>query len=826
MIILLITILVSVALIIALLAVSYVRTIKSFSKLNDVDKESTSKTEEKVVETLDAKEENSKYISDEKIRERHATYASKLEEETLNVSSDLVKLAKEKIPSDNVKNRKSNVKLEVKNLQVSFRTQGGTVKAVRDISFDLNKGETFAIVGESGSGKSVTSKAIIGILAGNSIVEGGEILYDGQDLLKISEEDYHKIRGDKIAMIFQDPMSSLNPIMKVGKQLTEAMLLKAKASRKNARRDFNSLLARLNDNIDEANANNSSYSAKEIKTMVKTFDSFCIENIVIEGIYNDAIAAAVETEFQIDNLFFLIENKQKVDIVKTTKEVIKLTNHCIHPFVLVKTNELVTLLSKLNDEISNGKHDTAKIEKLLKELKNIVHAAANREKPNFFTLAYYKMVNPNDDITSMEIEELNKMTRTYIDEKFMLNFIEYGSQGVYNSHYLSIIRKKSLLPLAYETLGYFYKGEVDEKTAYAKVKKLADKVEEAIDRLVVKKNSTEYVFRSAILAGLDRYYEGRKSNPKELKKYNKQKQKYDKLINSGKILDWTLKPLIQVDLELAKENICKIIENLIHSIEHDIEVDSEFNSHDSTVDIIDYLKEQASRVVVKMNKSIAKAKAIKLLEEVGIPEPNIRYNQYPFEFSGGMRQRVVIAIALSANPDILICDEPTTALDVTIQSQILELINVIKKERKLSVIFITHNLGVVANMADRIGVMYAGKIVEYGTADEIFYDPRHPYTWALLSSMPDLHTKDRLESIPGTPPNMIYPPKGDAFADRNKYALEIDFEMQPPLFEVSPTHFAATWLLHPDAPKVEMPKIIRDRVARLKEEMAKDENNE
>ena len=224
----------------------------------------------------------------------------------------------------------------------------------------------------------------------------------------------------------------------------------------------------------------------------------------------------------------------------------------------------------------------------------------------------------------------------------------------------------------------------------------------------------------------------------------------------------------------------------------------------------------------KVKKSEAKARALKLLEEVGIPEPERRYYQYPFEFSGGMRQRIVIAIALSANPDILICDEPTTALDVTIQSQILELINVVKKQRNLSVIFITHNLGVVANMADRIAVMYAGKIVEYGKSEEIFYEPRHPYTWALLSSMPDLHTKDKLDSIPGTPPNMIYPPKGDAFAARNKYALEIDFEMEPPLFEVSETHRAATWLLHPDAPKVEMPKIIRDRVERVKKEMEED----
>ena len=171
---------------------------------------------------------------------------------------------------------------------------------------------------------------------------------------------------------------------------------------------------------------------------------------------------------------------------------------------------------------------------------------------------------------------------------------------------------------------------------------------------------------------------------------------------------------------------------------------------------------------------------------------------------------------MAANPDILICDEPTTALDVTIQAQILELINRLKEKRQLSIIFITHDLGVVANMADRIAVMYAGKIVEYGTAEEIFYAPAHPYTWALLSSMPDLDTKDKLEAIPGTPPNMIYPPKGDAFAERNRYAMKIDFERQPPVFPITETHWAATWLLHPNAPKVDPPKAVTDRIAKMK----------
>lgn len=328
--------------------------------------------------------------------------------------------------------------LEVKELSISFKTQHGILKAVREISFDLYKGETLAIVGESGSGKSVTSRAIMGLLAGNSIHENGSIIYDKKDIMLIPEDALHELRGTKISMIFQDPMSSLNPIVRVGKQITETLILK-----------------------------------------------------------------------------------------------------------------------------------------------------------------------------------------------------------------------------------------------------------------------------------------------------------------------------------------------------------------------------------LKMPKAKAKQRAIELMREVGIPEAEKRYYQYPFQFSGGMRQRIVIAIALANDAEILICDEPTTALDVTIQAQILDVIKKLKQDRGLSVIFITHDLGVVANIADRIAVMYAGKIVEIGKSEEIFYDAAHPYTWALLSSMPNLDTDEKLEAIPGTPPDMIYPPVGDAFAPRNQYALAIDFEQKPPFFQVTDTHFAATWLQHPDAPKVEKPLAVQ-----------------
>ncbi len=337
--------------------------------------------------------------------------------------------------------------LSVQNLTISFRTINGMVRAVRGINFDLKRGETVAIVGESGSGKSVSIKAIMGILAGNAVVDAGHIMYEGKDLLTLNEKEYHKIRGSKIGLIFQDPLSALNPIMKIGKQITETLKLS-------------------------------------------------------------------------------------------------------HP---------------------------------------------------------------------------------------------------------------------------------------------------------------------------------------------------------------------------------------------------------------------------EMSKQQLRTRAIELMESVGIPDAENRIDQYPFQFSGGMRQRIVIAIALARDPEVLICDEPTTALDVTVQAKILDLINKIKRERNLSVIFITHDMGVVANIADRINVMYAGKIIEKGTAEEIFYEPAHPYTQALLAAMPDLETEETLVSIPGVPPNMIYPPKGDAFAARNKNALLIDFEEEPPFFKLSDTHYAATWTLHPNAPEVEMPLVLKRRIERMKE---------
>lgn len=455
-------------------------------------------------------------------------------------------------------------KLTVENLSISFRTVTGTVKAVRDISFALTEGETFAIVGESGSGKSVTTRAIMGILAGNAIIESGKIVYDGEDLLKITEEQFHGIRGKKIGMIYQDPLSSLNPIMKIGKQITEGLLL-------------------------------------------------------------------------------------------------------------------------------NGDHLKNKIEKLY-NTERIVYSEIKRD----ISIAKEKL-------------ERNKKDKE-------------GCKALKNK----IAKLKKQLPEAKKNM------------------------------TIAKKNATEVV----------------------IKAYKEQKAKYlEEIQKISKNAEGLAPDVLKETLEIKKEEL---------------------------------------RRLRRVTKKEAKERAIEVMGEVGIQDPEKRFNQYPFQFSGGMRQRIVIAIVLTSNPDILICDEPTTALDVTIQSQILELISKLKEERNLTVIFITHDLGVVANVADRIAVMYAGKIQEIGTAEEVFYDPKHPYTWALLGSMPDLTSKDRLLTISGTPPDMRFPPKGDAFALRSEFAMQIDMEEQPPMFKVSDTHYAATWLLHKDGPNLEKPSIITERIERMR----------
>lgn len=716
------------------------------------------------------------------------------------------------------------IKLAVNKLRISFRTANGKVQAVRGIDFNLYKGETLAIVGESGSGKSVTTRAILGILANNAIKEGGEIIYDGQDLTKINEEDFHKIRGDKIAMIFQDPLSSLNPIMRIGKQMTEAMIIKGKINQSRSRKDFNGMLSKINYFMDLALEADKNISVKEEnKKLCKDFDTFEYKHLELEGEYNKAHEAGEDTVSEIDDILFRIEKKSFKDIERDVKEAMKRAPQSVSRYVVhARADELKNALSEAGAEllkcrkVKKENRDYSSLAAPLSKVREIIVDALSLEKPNFFAMGYY-MTFCNEPVPETEIGELNAFLRKEMDEKFMFHFIDLAQKGVATSFVQSQENTKAAIEIIEKNIPAFASFDADRKTLNSIADETIVAVEKAINQLDVVKDNILYTFGTSLKAAIALYFDGIERNKAEEKRYAKQLAAYNKIVEKkGKEPEWKLIDKNLVALDDAKADVLSIMDRVKTHLQNNLKSSASVSFKEKTVALIDYLKEKASGVVYKVTKEMAKERALKLLEEVGIPDPRRRFRQYPFEFSGGMRQRIVIAIALSANPDVLICDEPTTALDVTIQSQILELINKIKRERGISVIFITHDLGVVANMADRVAVMYAGKVVEIGTTDDVFYSPAHPYTWALLSSMPDLDTKEKLEAIPGTPPNMIYPPKGDAFAARNKYAMQIDFEEQPPMFKITDTHYAATWLLHPDAPKVEPPKIVTDRIERMK----------
>ncbi len=712
-------------------------------------------------------------------------------------------------------------KLEVKHLTISFRTTSGAVRAVRDISFDLQEGETLAIAGESGSGKSVTTRAVMGILAGNAMVDGGEIIYDGKDLLKIPEEEFHNLRGHKLAMVFQDPLSALNPVMRIGNQLTEAMLLNNKERRRDGKDSFNKTLKTLEEKMNAAGG------IQGVQEKTKEFNEFVKIAVKDEFAYKEATEAIVEALDGVDEIEEAILRRGVKEERAACGRVAHALKKVYNPYTFPRGNERIADFTRRMQVFKRSyvARQQQELEQLLQEIRTECNAVLNAESPNFFCIGYSMLHGNTPDPQRQSIHEINAQARKALDDGFMLSFRKDVEKALAYSEKQSIDGKSKAVNALQAALNVFQADTLDEGKCKEALKSSAAAVEASIDPLQLDKDSQAYVYRSGIKALLERYFRAFKQNPKEQARFAKETEKYNQEKAKGKTPPSVI-PMNLIDIDAAKKSLVDQAASLKKHYEEQIAAGPQGHYDQRAEGMIDYLKLRAEDYAFRLSKGMARHRAIELMKEVGIPEPHKRFRQYPFEFSGGMRQRIVIAIALSANPDILICDEPTTALDVTIQAQILELINRLKAERKLSVIFITHDLGVVANMADKIAIMYAGKIVEYGTADDVFYDPRHPYTWALLSSMPDLETKEKLEAIPGTPPDMILPPVGDAFAARNKYAMQIDFEEQPPAFPVSDTHWAATWLMHPDAPKVEPPAIVTDRIRRMQKEQADREAQE
>ncbi len=691
--------------------------------------------------------------------------------------------------------------VQVKDLTISFRTNNGTVKAVRDISFDLHKGETLAIVGESGSGKSVTSRAIMGILANNKIVEDGEILFEGKDLLKTSEEDYVRIRGAKIAMIFQDPMSSLNPIMHVGKQITESTILKGKADVKEAKKYLSILRKTINQGLLE-DAEGKDLLSKYInayKIQQKNLYEYNYSNY-----YLDKSIAGLNAVYDLLKLKGLSNTNFYTSSNNFLTYFGASFNNDVIPFES-KAHEAYKELVTITKKADEGKVEIVEIKdhvkELLDECKNSIDSYKEKAKIDYSDLFYKSVFNKK--YTGSE-QEKNEIAEFISKVKATL---EISVKNI-NSKYDDLAN--TILEAANDVSNFeqFDKKTISKYKAFNKVLKAN------INPLLIFEETPDNLYLPAVLGFVQSYFNTIKLNESAVKAADKKYAQQVKLANKKGTLVPDREQVAQRDSMPCVTKANEVTENLKEFVTRiaNHELDEKTNASYIFEKINQYIIQEVSVIT----KAKAKDKALELMREVGIPFPEKRFDQYPFQFSGGMRQRIVIAIAIASNPKVLICDEPTTALDVTIQAQILELINKLKVERQLSIIFITHDLGVVANMADRIAVMYAGKIVEYGLADEIFYEPRHPYTWALLSAMPDINTNEKLDSIPGTPPNMLFPPKGDAFAARNKYAMKIDFEKQPPFFKVSDTHYAATWLLHKDAPKVNPPKIVIERIKNMR----------
>jgi oligopeptide/dipeptide ABC transporter ATP-binding protein len=643
---------------------------------------------------------------------------------------DIESLKKKVVDVDYSKAKKI---LEVKDLRVSFKSDSGIVHAVRGVSFNLYKGETLCIVGESGSGKSVTSKTIMGILPVNAIIESGQIIYDGEDLVRVSEEEFHRIRGHKIGMIFQDPLSSLNPIMKIGKQIIEATMINRNILKRKYAEEISKELVAVK-NIEA----NSSFEKRKCKDELERID-YLLKR------YKDSLK---------DN-----------EISQEDKGLAKVNDEINEYFAGVKASAGFIYDSYLEaqEQLTQGEKKVKVDDILAKSISELM----NRENKKL--LNYYKNVseknyskdNPSTSLIARkeEIKELMKLTNE---------------------------SKKELLPLLRKAL------RTAKKKAKLSVLKYAEKLKEERD---LKLKEIDEKLKEVDLEIADTMSSFNEEETTNYRLFLEEKKKEEKEKGKNSLVGLAKATVKDRDIyELLPDSIRPSIQDKEKLEKNKVEV------------LDDYINK------TKITRKEAKKIALSVMKEVGISFPEQRFKQYPFELSGGMRQRIVIAIALTANPEILICDEPTTALDVTIQAQILELINKLKKERGLSCIFITHDLGVVANMADRVAVMYAGKIVEYGTSFEVFFEPKHPYTWALLSSIPDIDSKEKLESIPGTPPDLRFPPAGDAFAARSRYALEIDFAYEPPFFKVSDTHYAATWLLYKGAPKVEMPKIVKTRI--------------
>ena len=695
-------------------------------------------------------------------------------------------LLSEGLESEEMDMNRRNVLLKLKHVDVKFNVRGRVLNAIRDANLEIFNGETIAIVGESGSGKSVMTKTFAGMLDSNGFISHGNIYFNDDSLAKTTvllnrfngtlRKRYYNLlcqySFETTSAPYYQELDKLIDTEKKAKVLTPEDLERLEKLEKNLTdnlTDAKNLLATI------SRDKKSKERRLEVVSQIKGLEAD------LKQLEKDRKAAhkKAKADYKKDTAARSEFKAKKAELEsKIAAEVASSREKGLGENFLARNltiaNEIILSIGRypLHLRLRYGKQLLSAYRASIHRGDDLFTGKRNRRtfEPVMFRVEY----------TGKGIEETNAL-KVYLEGNFL--------SALKNPDIArELLDNESLIDQARGLHPHLRNGMI------RKFKKAGlDKPEDIADLILLKMAD----FNSLTKA---RYYANRSADYaisylKEGKEQSNCKPRPVAALYG------------YAHIDCAKVRYLKDWEQI-----RGCRIATVFQDPMTSLDPIITIGKQIMIVIQKHQHCSAfeaKRRALSIMRKVGIPEPEKRFDDYPFQYSGGMRQRIVIAIALSCQPKILICDEPTTALDVTIQAQILELIKKLSKDLGFTTVYITHDLGVVANVAERVAVLYGGQIVELGTVEDIFYDPRHPYTWALLSSMPQLaRSGDELFSISGTPPSLYNKIVGDAFAPRNQYALAIDFKKEPPMFKVNDHHFAKTWLLDPRAPKVEKPDII------------------
>ena len=667
-------------------------------------------------------------------------------------------------------NAERKVLLSLRDVEVKFNVRGRILTAIRRVSLDIYENESLAIVGESGSGKSVLTKTFAGMLETNGFISNGTIILADDELsetnVRLTPSNLRALKG------FED-MLNKHSVLERGAAEFNAMEEKkreiqaAQSLSQDEEADFNARIKVLKDSaVDKSNYlqtldHRNHEDALEMDKIKKEIAKLNADREAVENDMN-AIIAKRKTAYSSDTARAAKDQEELKKLAALRDEKIAKADNPNNP-------------NGLSDDVIERNR------KIAKELLLSTERYPLKDKLKFrgkLDKAFKIAMSTGEDLNDPDV--LNKI--------FDVATFRVEYRGTYE------ITAREL-------------SEVDEKEKLALSADAAlSKAEAKLSKLQSKKNQSGIEAARAEVEKAKAACDKAKAEAEKARKALSQRSGDDKSAEGGDKISF-LRGYAIIDCAKVKytNDWQRIRGRRIATV---------FQDPMTSLSPVITIGKQIQSVILKhqqCSREEAKRRTIDIMAKVGIPNPEKRFDDYPFEYSGGMRQRIVIAIALSCQPKILICDEPTTALDVTIQAQIIRLIKDLQNELGYTTVYITHDLGVVANVAERVAVLYAGQIVELGTVEEVFYDPRHPYTWALLSSLPQLCEKGSdLFSIAGTPPSLYNKIQGDAFAPRNQYAMAIDLKEEPPMFKITDTHYAKTWLLDPRAPKVETPHNIQD----------------